>query len=354
MGSASWRQRRGQGGGKGGHVGEAVPGQLRDRLHDRGGQGSGDVGPPAGQRCRLIQHLHREDVAPPRPDERRRATEQLIKDDPQRVDVGAVIDQPIDAAALLGRHVRGRPQQRSRQRVDGRPADRIGHLRDPEVDDLHAIATAVRDEEQIVGLEIAMDDPARVGRRQRLGRLHADVDDGGGVQGATAGGPLAEGLALQQLHRHVRHPLRQQPHVEHLHHARMVDRERRARLVEEARGDRRVAHQLGPKDLDRDPAFQQRMTGLVHDAHPAPAQDADQGVVVDLATDQAFPQVVGATGERRRRLCKRRSRQRGQHHLLTRPNPPNRWRARKKKEKNRRATRRSRRGPRRAARRPGF
>jgi hypothetical protein len=199
-----------------------------------------------------MQHLHGQDIAPPRAHERGRAAEQLIKDDAEGIDVGALIDAAIDAAALLGRHVRGRPQQRSGQRVGRRPPDRISHLRDPEVDHLDPVATAapgVRDQEQIVGLQIAVNDPARVRRRQRPGRLHTDVDhvrDGQGGDGdATAGRPLAEGLAIEKFHHHVRQPLGQNTHVEHLHDTRVIDGERGARFVEKSGRDRPISHQLG-------------------------------------------------------------------------------------------------------------
>jgi hypothetical protein len=279
-----------------------------------------------------MQHLHGQDIAPPRAHERGRAAEQLIQDDAEGIDVRALIDEPIDAPALLGRHVRGRPQQRSGQRVGRRPPNRIRHLRDPEVDHLDPVAPAaggVRDKEQIVGLQIAVNDPARVRRRQGPGRLHTDVDDvrdgQGGDGDATGRRPLAESLAIEKFHHHVRQPLGQNAHVEHLHDAGVIDGAGGAGLVEKAGRDRRIGHQLGQENLDRDPAPQQRVARLVHDAHPAPSQDADEGVIVDLATDQAFSQVLAATGRGGRRR-KRRSRQRGQHHFLTRLNPPQRWR----------------------------
>jgi hypothetical protein len=50
-------------------------------------------------------------------------------------------------------------------------------LRDAEVDDLHEVGAAVAvDEEDVLGLEIAVDDALVVGRAQRLRDLRGDLD----------------------------------------------------------------------------------------------------------------------------------------------------------------------------------
>ena len=112
--------------------------------------------------------------------ERRPPAQHLEEDHAQRVDVGAVIDL-ARAAALLGRHVRGRPHHRcrcaSRTERCWRPC--CQQLGDAEVEHLHAARGASRrvvgHQEQVVGLEVAVDDAARVRGGQRARGLRGDA-----------------------------------------------------------------------------------------------------------------------------------------------------------------------------------
>ena len=89
------------------------------------------------------------------------ASEHLEQHDPQRPDVGAPIHPVV--ARLFGTHVcdRARPRAGPRER-------HVRQLRDPEVEDLH---DAVGGDHEIRRLHVAMHDPARVRRREPLGRL---------------------------------------------------------------------------------------------------------------------------------------------------------------------------------------
>ena len=96
-----------------------------------------------------------------------RPRQHLAEDDAPRVDVGAAIDGL--AEQLLGCHVGGRAEHRSgtRQSRGFRPFD----LRDAEIDDLHA---AVRLDQHVLRLQVAMDHAGIVRRRQRAGDLERD------------------------------------------------------------------------------------------------------------------------------------------------------------------------------------
>jgi hypothetical protein len=92
------------------------------------------------------------------PVKRRRACEQLVGDDPDRVQVRRRCCRSPDG--LLGRHVdRGADDIAGRRHALG-SVDRLG---DPEVGDPHA---SVAPQQQVLGLEIAVHDPRRVGLSQ--------------------------------------------------------------------------------------------------------------------------------------------------------------------------------------------
>ena len=77
---------------------------------------------------------------------------------------------------------------------------RVEQRREAEVEDLHA---AVAREEDVLGLEIAMDDAAGVRRRQAARDLQRDVERR--VDGKRAGAePRAQRLALEAFRHEVR------------------------------------------------------------------------------------------------------------------------------------------------------
>ena len=99
--------------------------------------------------------------------------EELVDDDPEAEDVGAVVD--VVTADLLGRHVGGRPEDDAGLREHRRRGRAVGRglLGEAEVQDLE---TAVRRDEQVLGLEVAVDDPLLVGGGEALRELDRVVD----------------------------------------------------------------------------------------------------------------------------------------------------------------------------------
>ena len=95
--------------------------------------------------------------------EGRRPGEALVEDAGERVLVGATVD--LVAADLLGRDVVARPERADGVERRCRFAERPGQTEVGEVDVLVLI------EEHVRGLDVAVDEPARVCRVERSGNL---------------------------------------------------------------------------------------------------------------------------------------------------------------------------------------
>ena len=139
------------------------------------------------------------------------AREQLERHHARLVEVGPGAD--LLRHGLLGRHVGRRPDRRARGREHLLGGDLLDRLGDPEVGDLHA---AFAGDQQVLGLDVAVDDPAHLGVRERgqqpfqhardLGQRHPPHE-------------RPQRTALEVLHRDVRHPIVLEE-VEHRHHVR--------------------------------------------------------------------------------------------------------------------------------------
>ena len=94
---------------------------------------------------------------------------ELVEDRPQRVDVGALVDDLV-AAGLLRRHVRDGPDHRAGARRRVHLVERL-QLGDPEVEHLQEIGPVLPPaDEQILRLEVAVDDPRGVRDLDPAGR----------------------------------------------------------------------------------------------------------------------------------------------------------------------------------------
>ena len=93
--------------------------------------------------------------------------EHLVHDHAERVDVGALVDGL--PRRLLGRHVVRRAEDHPGLGELARAAADLGHA---EVEHLHeARVVPLLDDEDVVRLQVAVDDAARVGRVERGGDL---------------------------------------------------------------------------------------------------------------------------------------------------------------------------------------
>ena len=181
-----------------------------------------------------------------------------------------------DAGGLLGGHVTGGADERS----GGGLAEVLGvglhEFGDAEVDDLRGgRARAVEAEEQVGGLEVAVDDaePVRRGEGVHHGREDAQhLVDGEALVGVGVDVGL-ETLAGEKLLNDVRHaggPV--DGEVEHVDHVGVADLRGRARLAQEPLHHARIPRPLRVQGLDGDAAVGVLVGGLEDLTHAAFAQ----------------------------------------------------------------------------------
>ena len=196
-------------------------GDLASRRWISGSTAGGTSVRERGEREAPDVDVRREHVAGALADERRPAAAQLEHDAAERVEIGAMIDR--DAAALLRRHVRRRPHHRAGLRHVHAVADVVaGELGDPEVEQLDPLAARhlrIGHQEDVVGLEIAMDDALGVRGGQRAGDLPRDRERRRPAKPA-ARRPPRQRLALEVLHDDVRRALGRPAEVVDLDDAR--------------------------------------------------------------------------------------------------------------------------------------
>ena len=188
------------------------------------------------------------------------------------------------AANLLGRHVAHRPEHGAgvgdRRLCPGAGDVGVGgvdrRLRQAEVEDLHP---ALVGDEQVVGLDVAMGDVARVGRGQAIGGL-AGVVHGLAHRQWPGVEPLAQRAALQQLEHDVAVLLGAAEVVDG-QDVGMRQRGHGLGLALEAREGRGIVGHLRRQDLQRDIAVEARIAGPVDLAHAARAHERHDLVAVE-------------------------------------------------------------------------
>jgi hypothetical protein len=203
--------------------------------------------------------------------ERARAAHQLVEHRARGEEVAAAVHHL--AAHLLRRHVFGGAHHHPRPRdVAHREAG------DAEVHDLDA---AFPGEEHVGGLDVAVDDPDLVRVGQAL--QHGDHDADLALEAEGRGGPhhVEEVVPAEELHRDVGRPVGVVAEIEDGHHVGVHHARDRARLALEAVLLLGVARDLGQHHLEGDVALQERVAGVVHDAHGSRAQAAQDLVLAD-------------------------------------------------------------------------
>ena len=129
------------------------------------------------------------------------AREELVEDDADRVEIAARVERI--AARLLGAHVLGRAAHDAGAR-DARLLRLGAHLGQAEVDDLDEVAARPhRLEDDVLGLEIAVDDVLVVRLGERRERLPEHVDDAPEGQRPVLVGDAREVAPAQELHDEV-------------------------------------------------------------------------------------------------------------------------------------------------------
>ena len=275
---------------EGGRRREAVLARLLERLQHDLLERDGDVHRRVGltQARRRVREVHRDELDLVVRLERLPPREHLVEDDPRRVDVRPGVDDLGER--LLRREVLGRPEDHARLREGRRagaaaPRHGLRDLGDPEVEDLHDVGlTVALDEHDVVGLEIAVDDPGAVrvleaaqdlagdGERALL-RQRAGLDD------------VRERLAREELHGEEELALAGAAEVRDGDDVRVLQAARRLGLALEAARELVLAAQLRQQDLDGEILAHHRVLGAIDGAHAAHAEAAHDAVA--LADDGA-------------------------------------------------------------------
>ena len=214
--------------------------------------------------------------------------EQFVRDDPQRVQVGPRVGRL--AADLLGREVLDRARHGARPRVL-RVGERTGET---EIGELH---DAVGRDEDVLGLEVAVDDPFRVRVLEGRERLADDVGRLRGREPPARVQELADRPSADVLHDHVVDAV-DRPPVVHRHDVRMVEGGGRAGFAAEPFDEAGVARQRTVEDLDGDLAREDGVVRAEDLAH-APGGDPLQHVIAAVKGHQRVALAV----RRGHRLC---------------------------------------------------
>ena len=192
----------------------------------------------------------------------------------EREDVRPAVDVLAPPCGLLGGH------ERRRSDGDACARDRrcLRDPREPEVEDLHAHAFALRilREEDVLRLQVAVDDTVLMRRGEDVEHRVHDLEQLALAELRRAGGSLLERLPFEQLHHEVGGALGRSALddvvVQHLDDAAVRDAVRRVALAQEPLADLGDARELGVEKLHRG-ARAVAVAGGVDRAHPAGAEE---------------------------------------------------------------------------------
>jgi hypothetical protein len=237
----------------------------------------------------------RDRVCRRRPRERPPPRQRLVEDCPQREDVRPRVR--LQAPRLLRRQITRRPHHGARHRLrplgPGLGPVPPGELREPEVEDLRE---AVRRQEQVLGLEIAVQDAPGVCGLQPTADLHRRLHRRSQRQ-RPAPQPLPKALPLQQLEDDVRLPVAR-PHVEHRQHVRVRQGRDGPRFVLESPEPLRARRPVRRDHLDRDVPRQARVAGTVDCSHPPGPDEAEDLVRPEPVTGRQWHgRLAGVRGQ---------------------------------------------------------
>ena len=191
----------------------------------------------------------------------------------ERVDVGAPVDGL--AADLLGRHEVHRPDPAAGR---GQPAFGERVAREAEVAEVDLVVGA---EQDVGGLDVAVDEPGIVRGVERVGHMGHDRRRVLRRERPGGGDPLAQIVAVDEPHGDVRPSVALAVVVDR-DDVGVLDRRRGTRLAQEALANAWIAEQPGRDDLQRDGTVETQLRGLVDDAHTAATGDAFHPVTGEL------------------------------------------------------------------------
>ncbi len=184
----------------------------------------------------------------------------------ERVQVRARVDG--EPAKLLRRHVLRRADAHGPDGDRCLPGVDVEQLRDPEVEDLHRRAARALRQEQVLGLQIAVDHSGAVGGRDAGQDLPQDVDGFAGRNRAAVDA-ASQRLAVQQLHQQHGPSVRRRGEAEDIDQVRVADLVHQPRLLNEALDGVGSTRDVGVNHLGRGALADQRVNHGVDGAHAA-------------------------------------------------------------------------------------
>ena len=194
--------------------------------------------------------------------------EHLVEQAAEREHIGAAVDAL--AGHLLRRHVAERSQHDSLRRARHGRAIGAGGVetlqRQPEIENLDV---AVAGQEDVLGLEVAMDDALGMRRRQPVGNRRRNLDRLAPRQ-RTPSRSAREGCAFEQLHHGERNAIGDGELVDR-QDAGVGERRDGARFGLEARAHQRIGRDVRRHHLQRHFAPEPGIPCPIDDAHPARA-----------------------------------------------------------------------------------
>ncbi len=272
---------------------EAIARFFRERLQRDVDERLGDHAIRRDRRRvrRRLRQVHQDDLRGRLRLEGQPSRKELVENDADRVEVAARVERV--AATLLGRHVLGRAAHDSGAR-DRRLRFLDLHLREAEVDDLHEVAAAAhRLEDDVLGLEVAVDDVEVMRFGERRERLSEHVDHAPERERPVLVRHAREVFAAQVLHDEVELAVVGLAEIDDRDRVRVVQSARRARLGDEARDRVLFAREVRVNDLHRDRATERRLLRAIHAAHAADADELeDHEPARQRAPDQRVVAVV--------------------------------------------------------------
>ena len=146
-------------------------------------------------------------------------------------------------------------------------------------------------QQDVRGLDVAVDEPARVRRVEARGDLR---DDARGARGLDPAGLADERLQVGPVdvaHDEIQ-PAGLLARPVHGNDVRVVDRGRHPDLAAEAVGEVAVGDALGRDDLQRDPARERELPRAVDDAHAAAARHRLDAAAGEALTGQQVVHIV--------------------------------------------------------------
>ena len=251
------------------HVGGAAVAlarQLRQEARQRGSQALVQLVGGAGQRRVQDVPIQGDRVLLGK---RVGAHEQLVRDQPEGIEVSAVRD------GLTAQHLRGHVGHRAGALAVA-CLDRVAIDRQAKVQDLHLIG----DHDDVLRLEVAMDDPVAVQVGERPERLHEQID----LHGERLALPRLDDRQriLLQVHGEERHTILVEAVVEHAHDVGVPERSKEAELLREHEPRRTEGRDLAapgvpePHSLERHHPSGQAVQSAIHRAHAAAAEFVDE------------------------------------------------------------------------------